>query len=228
MRGLFFLLLSSLPALSVSPAPSYWIWAGLSADEPRFQSANLYVFQGEFIRDAKALHYRRQGLSPHPLIAKSVWLVYRAESLEGLDAALSPLLKIAQAAWKASGVEIEGVQLDYDSPSSRLTNYARFLRKLRTQIPPGWKLGITALADWSQSAPPNTLRDLVQATDEIVFQLYSGRWAYPDASVYLSRLKHLGIPFKAGRLENQNLERATADLPGFRGDVIFLQKEKIL
>jgi hypothetical protein len=48
----------------------------------------------------------------------------------------------------AGTVRIIGLQIDYDSPTSRLNQYAKFLEEIHSELPSGSLLSITALLDW--------------------------------------------------------------------------------
>ena len=45
-------------------------------------------------------------------------------------------------------LNLVGVQLDIDSPTGSLAEYADFLREVRKTLPPGMGISITALLDW--------------------------------------------------------------------------------
>ncbi|WP_233233857.1 DUF3142 domain-containing protein [Bordetella sp. LUAb4] len=59
------------------------------------------------------------------------------------------------AAWRAAGVRIGGVEIDYDCATARLPAYAALLRRLRAAL--DVPLAITALPTWLQSPDLDTL-----------------------------------------------------------------------
>lgn len=66
-------------------------------------------------------------------------------------------------------VNIAGLQLDYDCPTSKLTDYSKFLGFIKRQFP-DCKISITALPTWLDS---NEFLNLAKETDYYVMQLYS-------------------------------------------------------
>jgi len=55
--------------------------------------------------------------------------------------------EIAEA-WRAAGVPVSGIEIDHDCATARLDAYADLLALLRTRLPTGLKLSITALPTW--------------------------------------------------------------------------------
>ncbi len=51
-------------------------------------------------------------------------------------------------AWRAAGVSVSGIEIDHDCATARLDAYADLLASLRTHLPAGLKLSITALPTW--------------------------------------------------------------------------------
>jgi len=72
--------------------------------------------------------------------------------------------------------EIVGVQFDYDCPTSKLKDYARFVKIMKERLQPfkeklsELNISITALPTWLQS---NDFKELIQNTDYYVLQLHS-------------------------------------------------------
>lgn len=109
---------------------------------------------------------------------KPVWVVIRARQLPGIGErsrraamarGMAALARGALAAGRGSGTQMAGVQIDYDSPTAGLKNYAAFLTDLRRKLP-DTPLSITALPDWlSQPA----FRDVLRGLDHFVLQVHS-------------------------------------------------------
>ena len=72
--------------------------------------------------------------------------------------------------WRDAGVDVAGVEIDYDCPTSSLRRYASFLSTLRQAHPRDVTVSITALPAWLDSA---YLRDLLQQVDEAVLQVHA-------------------------------------------------------
>lgn len=72
--------------------------------------------------------------------------------------------------------EIVGVQFDYDCPTSKLKDYARFVKIMRERLQPfkdklsEFNISITALPTWLQN---NDFKELIETTDYYVLQLHS-------------------------------------------------------
>ena len=88
------------------------------------------------------------------LLADSGWLAARVKGW--LD---------SQPAGRWSGLEI-----DYDCPNRQLPVYARFLQSLRTVLPSGMTLSVTALPAWIGES---SLHDVLKLTDRSVLQVHS-------------------------------------------------------
>ena len=122
---------------------------------------------------------------------KPVWAVLRAHQLpgiadvglrKGLADTVAMLARDAMDSGRTAGVNMRGVQLDYDCPTAGLGDYAGFLGELRSTLA-DTTLSITALPDWlSAPAFPEVLRGL----DHFVLQVHSlEKPARADASVTL-------------------------------------------
>ncbi|WP_227852706.1 DUF3142 domain-containing protein [Klebsiella oxytoca] len=103
---------------------------------------------------------------------RPVWLVVRLDgSLTQLDAAaILPQIQSIITHWRGAGVKLTAIEIDYDAPTSRLTDYQQLLALLRQALPPDLTLSITALPAWLSSAH---LPDLLAAVDSSVLQLHS-------------------------------------------------------
>jgi hypothetical protein len=65
---------------------------------------------------------------------------------------------------------VAGIQLDIDSPTGALAQYASFLREVRKGLPTGAEISITALLDWFRE--DTAIAGVVKETDEFVPQFY--------------------------------------------------------
>ncbi len=73
-------------------------------------------------------------------------------------------------AWRAAGVHADGVEIDFDCPSSRLADYAKLLATIKPQLPGDATLSITALPAWI-GAPD--LAAVLAQSDESVLQVHA-------------------------------------------------------
>jgi hypothetical protein len=115
------------------------------------------------------------GLLPKDLpSARDYWLVFRCDrqTVPGLTA--GPLLaagvsRLRQEA-RDRNLNVVGVQLDIDSPTAALSQYAVFLHEVKTNLPTGLELSITALLDWFRGG--TAIDEVIRQVDEFVPQFY--------------------------------------------------------
>ncbi|WP_073267430.1 DUF3142 domain-containing protein [Phytopseudomonas punonensis] len=72
--------------------------------------------------------------------------------------------------WQASGVNVQGVEIDHDCASARLPAYTDLLAALRPTLPAGLALSITALPTWLNSPD---LEALLRQVDSSVLQVHA-------------------------------------------------------
>lgn len=206
---------------------AYWLWAGLTAhDAP--PNSDLYVFQGTIHTDSTSSTYERQGLFPHPIKARSLHLVYRLEgSLPPADSMVQ-VFERAVTRWQRHPVAVDGVQLDFDSPTAKLAEYARFLQDVRSRLDTSYALSITGLGDWVLAGDRGALEAISSQVDELVIQLYQGRQPLADIDSYVIGLSRLTIPFRVGLIAGYELPGALDRLKknsAFRGLVYFVVRD---
>ncbi|MEO5595605.1 MAG: DUF3142 domain-containing protein [Lysobacteraceae bacterium] len=74
--------------------------------------------------------------------------------------------------WRAAGVHVDGIEIDFDCPSARLPEYAQLLSAVRAALPRDVQLSITALPDWIDASG---LLDVLAIADEAVLQVHAVR-----------------------------------------------------
>jgi hypothetical protein len=202
---------------------AFWLWAGVAPQPALAKAKRVYLLEGEVKAGEPVRLIAQRPATPHVDSAK-VWMVVRVQTLAWPPDVYRQVLA-SVGRWRAAGNDLAGVQIDFDARTHRLADYASFLRALRERLPPGCKLGVTGLLDWSSHGDPAGLAALGGAVDEIVLQIYQGRHVIPGYAGYLTRLDNLKIPFRIGLLEGgdwtptPNLEAN----PWFRGYVVFLR-----
>ncbi len=187
--------------------PDYWIWAGYSAKDLSSEST-LYLHQAtvEVVPNKKIqektlnLAIRRQGLGATKL-ANPLILVYRLEALPDPNLVLNQFLN-DQEMWRLKGNHVLGIQLDFDSPTNKLDLYINFLIRFKENLPKQFRFSVTGLADWASNSPPEVLNSIQKITDEIVFQVYTGKSPVPEIHSYYQSLATLSTNFKLGVLES--------------------------
>jgi hypothetical protein len=106
--------------------------------------------------------------------AREYWLVLRfdRQSVPGMAAAPMVARRVSQlhALAQKRHWNLTGVQLDIDSPTQRLPEYATFIGEVRKGLPPGVGISITALLDWFRDG--TAIAEVVKQVDEFVPQFY--------------------------------------------------------
>jgi hypothetical protein len=206
---------------------AFWLWAGVKPQPALDGARTLYILQGQVApqgaADGEGRLIAQGGAVPH-LKRGEIWLDYRAHTLNWSPAVYAEILA-RLARWRAAGDPVVGLQIDFDSGTRHLADYAAFLRDLRTRLPPGYRLSVTGLLDWSSQGDSAALSALGGVVDEVVLQTYQGRHTIPGYEAYLARLSRMTIPFKIGLVEGGEWT-APPDLaanPWFRGYVVFLK-----
>lgn len=167
----------------------FWFWHGSSTDDA-WSSGSLdvlFVHVGT-LRNATAPYslrsktgtraheeWRVHGILPDNLpAARAYWLVFRFERQGVPDLAAASILarevSRLQGAARTRQLNLAGVQLDIDSPTGALSQYASFLREFRKGLPAGLELSITALLDWFRNG--TAIADVIKEADEFVPQFY--------------------------------------------------------
>jgi hypothetical protein len=219
----------ALYATAKQPDPplSYWLWAGITPDAVPVNS-ELYIHQGHFeVRDEQTT-FERHGLYPHPLKCSKLFLVYRIDGgLPDVKTILAVFNKNVRS-WQRHPVTVTGIQLDFDSPTSKLLKYGKYLEDFRKQLPKEFALSVTGLGDWALSGNEDAMRRISSATDEIVFQLYQGREHLPDIERYVEALSDYRLPFRIGLIYGQETPDSVnrlRDNSHFRGTIYFIVKK---
>ena len=175
----------------------YWFWeeGRRTPFVPEMEPDLLYVKVGQFQRSGSSQSILvggdLRGFAEQPLgsvnIVDSGWwhppslpkakayiAVWRNDSPICPDIALVPQLikhyqELKHRAAKA-GQQLVGLQIDHDSPTNLLDEYARFLKALREALPQTDLISITALLDWFR---PNTrIAEVLQWVNEYIPQFY--------------------------------------------------------
>ncbi|MBL8320965.1 MAG: DUF3142 domain-containing protein, partial [Acinetobacter sp.] len=154
---------------------------------------------------------------------QKVWLVYRNHLLNWRPEEIQLIAQRIQQ-WEQAGNQIQGIQIDFDSPTSDIRSYAQFLEKLRAALPKKYRLSITGLLDWGNMQDQQALQLLRENIDELVIQSYQGSTTIPNYQSYLKKVSKLQLPYKIGIVQHGewNPELNFAADPNFKGYVVFL------
>lgn len=91
--------------------------------------------------------------------------------LPALDAnAIAVKAAALVAKWRVAGVNVSGIEIDYDCAASRLGDYAGLLATIKAKLPPDTTLSITALPAWLDSP---ALAGVLAQADEAVLQVHA-------------------------------------------------------
>jgi Protein of unknown function (DUF3142) len=208
------------------PSTSYWLWAGITAKYAP-QNSELYVYQGLITSIGDNIVYNHFGLYPHPIKSKKLYLVYRLEGDLANEDKIVAIFQNTVSKWAVHSVATAGLQLDFDSPTSKLLIYSNFLKNVRDKLPKQYSLSITGLGDWSIYGNKRAMESISMVTDEIVFQLYQGRYPLKNIENYIQILKNYPFPFRIGllsRYPNNNYLTILDNNANFNGVIYFIQK----
>ena len=216
-------------AYPTRPIPAaYWLWAGIvAADAPA--NSDLYIYQGLIKTTSSQSHYKRVGLYPHPLQAKAIYLSYRLEGDLPEPEIVTHNFLQSVTEWQRHKLTITGLQVDFDSATSKLLQYGDFLTQLRDALPPQYKLSITGLGDWAVYGQRDAVSHITTTVDEVVYQLYQDHDPLPNMQRYIQALSRYKLPFRIGLLASdmQNNDAYLHTLSAnsnFNGVIYFIQK----
>lgn len=189
------------PAPRVDPAAyhQFFLWAGVTPPATVRRAKVLYILGGEIRRGGPVRLVDMRAGVPH-VLGPVVWLTVRTERLDW-DADTWRALTAMLARWRGAGNRLEGLQIDFDAATAGLDGYRAFLLDVRRRLPPGTRLSITGLLDWSANGDPAALVALAGVVDEVVIQTYQARRTIPGYAAYFRQIDRLPIPHKIALVE---------------------------
>ena len=228
---------------SQQPAPTwttgFWFWQGSEFQTPPSTPPidALYFHAGE-INGGLSQYQPPPGVSaelPGDLPpAAEYWIVLRCSTQAVPDLQVAPVIahRISQlrAQMQQQHRNVAGLQLDIDSPTRALPQYAALLHEIRKTLAPGIGISITALLDWFREG--TAIADVIKETDEFVPQFYdlndprsdrSGIAAKIDSAKWGPVFARFGKRFRIGIStfgRARDLPRAST--PGGTGAVLYL------
>ncbi|MCY6410651.1 DUF3142 domain-containing protein [Acinetobacter sp. VNH17] len=208
---------------------SFWIWGDIQTAPYLVHAQELYILQGEihYSKTKQTLTFTPQGVSILKLPHQKIWLVFRTHHLAWNEQNYQTILNRLEH-WRNQGNQVQGIQIDFDSKTNSLKDYAIFLQKLRQKLPQQYRLSITGLLDWTNFKDQNTLTLFRQNIDELVIQTYQGTATIPNYPEYLKRISALRLPYKVGLVQHGTwFGNSTKQKdPYFKGYVVFLLRSK--
>lgn len=208
----------------VDPAryEQFFLWAGVPPPPAVDGARVLYILGGEIRRGGPVRLVDMRAGVPHVRRAK-VWLTIRAERLDW-DGRVWDGIVAMLARWRAAGNRLEGLQIDFDAATPGLDRYRAFLEHVRRELPPGTRLSITGLLDWSANGDPAEFARLAGLVDEVVIQTYQGRTTIPGYAAWFRHIDTLPLTHKIALVEGGEWTppAALAQDRRFAGYVVFL------
>ena len=202
----------------------YWVWRW-SDLELVDSTDTLLLYQGDFHSSGENPVFLKRGVDPFELPERSeVGLVVRLYDIEDAAAFADQVIYLVRE-WQNRKVTIVDIQLDYDSPSSRLLEYRQFINRTRSQLDREkiyTPLSITGLLTWHRDNP-QALELLAESVAYIAFQLYDDHDPVADVDRYLASLRHFDHPYKIGISTSKKFDRM--EFPGnenYQGNLVFL------
>ena len=157
----------------------FWFWPGSAADvllhsgtpDVIFFHAGDITHEGTFV----GAGWNAYGSIPEHLPeAREYWGVFRFDRQQVPDQEVAGLIAAQVVTMlddaRGRGINLAGVQLDIDSPTNSLRQYAAFIHELRKGLPKGVQISITALLDWFRDG--TSVGDVIREVDEFVPQFY--------------------------------------------------------
>lgn len=212
------------PRVDPAAYDQFFLWAGVPAPPAVAKASELYILGGEIRRGGPARLIDMRAGVPHVRRAR-VWLTLRSERLDW-DTPVWKAVRAMLARWRAAGNRLEGLQIDFDAATPGLHRYRAFLEGVRRELPPGTRLSITGLLDWSANGAPAELAKLAGLVDEVVIQTYQGRTTIPGYGAWFAHIDTLPLRHKIALVEGGEWTppAALARDKRFAGYVVFLLK----
>ena len=227
IRG-FGLLILLLCIVSCSHKPvaletSFWYWHTpfqlFPKDVSQLQSMGvkrLFVRAGTFTHSPEGVQLGIAQQWTGPKAAFPVVLVYNFDSgllshfgtlnLNDTSRTMIKAIEGSSQSAAAGGVQVEGVQLDIDSPTRLLPRYASLLHMVHAGLDRSWTFSATALSSWLTSKHVN---EIAKEVDYLAPQFYESQVALTDDKPTtiadlnaleegLGKAASLPVPFYAG------------------------------
>ena len=217
---MFLLLLHSILCFASLPKEeANWIWPKAFVAQ-KAKTGEIFLLQAQFAQNDSVI---ARGPSPFPWPNVKLHLVFRLDREPEVGKVLA-LFERVRRNWERAGVKIIGLQLDYDSPTSKLASYANTVKQLREKLPKEFQLSVTGLSDWIEMGGNNRLVESWNGV-EIFYQLYQGKRPHQNLEKFISRTKACKSSFRLGLLPGQNLTLAQKAIleknENFRGYIRF-------
>jgi hypothetical protein len=171
---------TEMPSQPLSWTTGFWFWSEYSEPVQVGSPVDVLFVKAASIRkldrrfSAEEPYYVYTAVPSELPLAGEYWFVLRFEhqSVPQMDAApiiARTILRLRETA-RQRDLKFGGIQLDIDSPTRALPEYADLLRGVRKDLPGDVRISITALLDWFREG--TAIAEVVQQVDEFVPQFY--------------------------------------------------------
>ena len=210
------------PTQNVGPA-TYWVWkwSDLERIDP---AAPVLLYQGNYLAPGEAAFEKRGGGPFSVEMRSEVGILVRAYEIDDPEYFVTQLAYLVDQ-WRSYQVQVTEIQIDYDSPSRGLTEYQRFIDRVKVLMEREGlhaTISITGLLTWIRDDLP-ALERLAESADYIVFQLYDVFDPIDGLESYRPSLEQFAWPYKIGITTSNKFE--DLEIPGnenYRGVLVFL------
>jgi uncharacterized protein DUF3142 len=203
---------------------SYWIWGWDDLDYISSDSF-LIVYQGDYLLPGESNHFVYRGISAtESLKNHRISLLIRVYSIKK-PGDIIEIIKAIISKWEHKGVEVSGIQLDYDSPSSGLHEYANFVSVLHeyTRVQ-NIELSVTGLVTWLLDNNDGT-KELSRHIEYIVYQLYNNYHPLDNIEKYFSSIQSINYPYMIGITTSEKFHNIGFPKNAlYKGKIVFLNK----
>ncbi len=200
--GLAFLMLI-VASINMTPEEkeySFWVWRNTDMN---LVSSNdhLVLYQGNL---NKAWKFQPLGVTPSKIPQKEITLLLRLYKLGPVED-ISQFYKRRVREWKEYGVYVQGLEIDYDSPSFKLNTYSKWLIDLRNRH--SASLSVTSLSTYVWDNPSGLLK-VADSVDYISMQLYRGYYVHPKYDEVVHWLNKNKVLHRVGVTQSSDFDKA--------------------
>jgi len=177
-----------------------WVWfKNINLDQ--HSCSALYLFQGRFYqlnekgKEAQPV-FQKKGIYPGILQSQAPYsLVFRMDNLLEPEFVAHHVQRVVER-WIVKGVIVDSIQFDYDSPSSKLLEYAQFLADVKLLLAQT-SISATGLVSWYYDNPKD-LALVSEQVDFIAIQLYSVLEPHNGYLKMSKQLSSYSYPYRLG------------------------------
>jgi len=203
---------------------NYWIWGWDDLDYISSDSS-LIIYQGDYHLPGESNYFIYRGINAtESLKNHRISLLFRVYSLKNPDDIIE-IINTIISKWEYKGVEVSGIQLDYDSPSSGLHEYAKFVSVLHeyTRIQ-NIELSVTGLVTWLLDNDDGA-KELSRHVEYIVYQLYNNYRPLDNVEKYFSSIQSISYPYMIGITTSEKFHNLGFPKNAlYKGKIVFLNK----